>query len=571
VKDRKMENTFGKLSLTLPEGLEQEFELGKPVITIGRAMTNDIVLGDARVSRNHARIECGSGGCTLIDLGSSNGTRLNGNRVVQANLTPGDVIDLGSSSLHYLEAAPVDESGMTIINSDADLEASLDQATIAVSLNNTSSPRLVVHTPERTWEISLDEFESIIIGRAASDEIYLDNPKVSRRHAQVMRKGDQFILRDLGSTNGTWVKDKRIEEHRLVNGDVFRIGGAQIFFKSGFTEEALTVFGDTGLHLPVRRPVVFVPGLMGSELWLGNERVWPNVKYLFKHPEIYQYSDNSSLQARALVGEVVIVPNLIKLEQYNRMGDYLVEDLGYERGVDFFEFAYDWRQDVRLSAKSLAQAIEAWGIKRPITLVAHSLGTLVSRYYVERLGGKALVERLILLGGPHQGTPTAASSLAIRPELLPLGLLGERLRKLIASFPSFYQILPTYPCAEDQHGNKINLLEDDSWLDPMQRPLLLAAREFRKELGNRSSVPAISIFGYGLKTVAGLTVQRNAQGGWQNIVYSTDMAGDSRIPEKSAVLEGSEIHPVAQYHGSLYVDNDVKMRLKLELIGNTPA
>ncbi len=41
--------------------------------------------------------------------------------------------------------------------------------------------------------------------------------------------------------------------------------------------------------------------------------------------------------------------------------------------------------------------------------------------------------------------------------------------------------------------------------------------------------------------------------------------GDGTIPEHSAVLEGSEIHPVRQQHGALFVDSDVKMRLKLEL------
>jgi hypothetical protein len=37
------------------------------------------------------------------------------------------------------------------------------------------------------------------------------------------------------------------------------------------------------------------------------------------------------------------------------------------------------------------------------------------------------------------------------------------------------------------------------------------------------------------------------------------------VPESSAILKGSEIHPVRQYHGALYTDNDVKMRLRLEL------
>jgi hypothetical protein len=51
----------------------------------------------------------------------------------------------------------------------------------------------------------------------------------------------------------------------------------------------------------------------------------------------------------------------------------------------------------------------------------------------------------------------------------------------------------------------------------------------------------------------------------REIVYKLEPSGDSTIPEQSAVLPGSEIHPVQQYHGSLFVDNDVKMRLKLEL------
>ena len=50
-----------------------------------------------------------------------------------------------------------------------------------------------------------------------------------------------------------------------------------------------------------------------------------------------------------------------------------------------------------------------------------------------------------------------------------------------------------------------------------------------------------------------------------DVAYTTAPSGDSTILEKSAVLDGSEIHPVQQYHGSLFVDNDVKMRLKLEL------
>jgi pimeloyl-ACP methyl ester carboxylesterase len=398
------------------------------------------------------------------------------------------------------------------------------------------------------------------------NELVVDHERVSRKHARIERRGENFVLRDLGSTNGTWIGENRVDEHFLANGDTFSVGPAQVVFKSGFVAQDLTMVDEAPSgKKAARRPVVFVPGLMGSELWLGSERIWPNVKYLFKNPEIYRLDENTPIEPRGVLGEVVIVPNLIKLEGYNRLGDYLVQEMGYTRGVDLLEFSYDWRKDVRLASQKLAQAIAEWDVKRPITIIAHSLGTLVSRYYVERLGGKSVVERLLLLGGPHNGVPKAATSLLLGPNLLPFGLLGERLRHILATFPTSYQILPTYPCAIDQTGQPVNMLEDESWLTPVQVPLLRNAREFRQELGTRSSIPAVSIFGYGLKTVTRIFTQRDARGAWRNVTFEIEPGGDATIPEGSAVLGGTEIHPVQQYHGTLYIDNDVKMRLKLEL------
>jgi pimeloyl-ACP methyl ester carboxylesterase len=145
-----------------------------------------------------------------------------------------------------------------------------------------------------------------------------------------------------------------------------------------------------------------------------------------------------------------------------------VENLGYERGKDFFEYSYDWRQDVRRSAFQLGAYIDSLGLSQPVIIVAHSMGTIVSRYYIERLGGRKKVERAILMGGPHRGVPKALVSLIAVPGGLPFGLMGERIRQVISTFPSCYQILPTYACASDQHGNQINFLEDETWLTEAQ-------------------------------------------------------------------------------------------------------
>ena len=55
----------------------------------------------------------------------------------------------------------------------------------------------------------------------------------------------------------------------------------------------------------------------------------------------------------------------------------------------------------------------------------------------------------------------------------------------------------------------------------------------------------------------------------KKVSFVEEVAGDSTVPAGSAVLKDSEIHPVYQEHGALYVDNDVKMRLKVELTRST--
>jgi pimeloyl-ACP methyl ester carboxylesterase len=304
-------------------------------------------------------------------------------------------------------------------------------------------------------------------------------------------------------------------------------------------------------------------------LWLGSERIWPDPKQIISNVEIFALPGDPRIEARGIVNDVVIVPHIIQSRQYSALGDYLVEGLGYTRGKDLLEFGYDWRHDVRLAAQRLAEAIEEWQTGAPVTIIAHSLGTLVTRYYVERLGGKRLVERIILMGGPHHGTPGGLAAILHGPGMLPFGMGADRMRKVLSTFPSAYQILPTYPCAVDQDGNPIDILKDESWLPEQQRPYLSAARSFRRELGASSSVPAVSIFGYGLKTKLRINIHRGPGGPWQKVDFVEDMAGDQSVPSGSAVLRDSEIHPVLQEHGSLYVDDDVRMRLKVELTRST--
>lgn len=61
-------------------------------------------------------------------------------------------------------------------------------------------------------------------------------------------------------------------------------------------------------------------------------------------------------------------------------------------------------------------------------------------------------------------------------------------------------------------------------------------------------------------------VKISIDGQWQDATFIEDPDGDATIPVSSALLDGADFHPVQQSHGALFVDNDVKFRLKLELM-----
>ncbi|GMV79749.1 MAG: hypothetical protein AMXMBFR7_09330 [Planctomycetota bacterium] len=96
-----------KLSITRPDQPVEEFQLVKSPVTVGRVQTNDIVIkGDTAISREHCRFEVDSdsGVCELVDMGSSNGTFLNGKQLQKderRRLRPGDKVQVGLTVLVF--------------------------------------------------------------------------------------------------------------------------------------------------------------------------------------------------------------------------------------------------------------------------------------------------------------------------------------------------------------------------------------------------------------------------------------------------------------------------------------
>src|SRR5258708_30472857 len=81
-----------------------ELRSGTPMV-VGRAPTSDIPVFDPTISRRHAEVECIDGGVRVRDLGSSNGTFLNGNRVDATPVATGDTITFGKVAFKLVQAA----------------------------------------------------------------------------------------------------------------------------------------------------------------------------------------------------------------------------------------------------------------------------------------------------------------------------------------------------------------------------------------------------------------------------------------------------------------------------------
>jgi len=78
-----------------------QFDLGGPLIGIGRASDNDVILDDPMVSRHHCQLKLQHGAYGFADLGSRNGSSVNGQQVSQIALGPGDVIKIGDTEIEF--------------------------------------------------------------------------------------------------------------------------------------------------------------------------------------------------------------------------------------------------------------------------------------------------------------------------------------------------------------------------------------------------------------------------------------------------------------------------------------
>jgi pSer/pThr/pTyr-binding forkhead associated (FHA) protein len=132
-----------------------------------------------------------------------------------------DVADSGEETT--ITFAPVDATGEIL---DDDMALAVEE------LGESSALVVVKRGPNAGSKFVLDG-EVTRAGRHPDSDIFLDDITVSRRHAEIVRRGDRYSVRDAGSLNGTYLNRERIDDAPLSNGDELQIGKFRLVFFAG--------------------------------------------------------------------------------------------------------------------------------------------------------------------------------------------------------------------------------------------------------------------------------------------------------------------------------------------------
>ena len=236
-----MADAFLKVISGSRQGLNVPLSTGSPLI-IGRKR-GDLLLDDALVSSTHAQILQRDSGWMIQDLGSTNGTMVDGRLVYESPLRPGAEITLGNTRLVlFLGLAESEEPNPSTRAPQLEIAWLLDEELVELrgSPERTRGATDVIDQDLRlppgvsavvevvagqdVGKVFRFTRGNVTIGRHMG-EIPLSDLESSRQHAVIELFGREMIfLRDLGSTNGTYHNGQRVDIARLRDGDTIGVG-----------------------------------------------------------------------------------------------------------------------------------------------------------------------------------------------------------------------------------------------------------------------------------------------------------------------------------------------------------
>jgi len=196
-------------------GASKEYQLGAEPLTCGRSNSTDITINDDQASREHCRFELEDGKWYVVDLGSSNGTLINEERITRHELTNGTVVRIGRTDISFageerpapppLELEPAAEPGFSLRANGGPCDGEAFKIEKAVTT----------------------------IGRSPDNDITLAESSVSGNHAELVMDGERMRVVDKNSRNGVSVNGVQVGERDLDLGDEIHIGSTTLVLFTG--------------------------------------------------------------------------------------------------------------------------------------------------------------------------------------------------------------------------------------------------------------------------------------------------------------------------------------------------
>lgn len=257
----------------------------------------------------------------------------------------------------------------------------------------------------------------------------------------------------------------------------------------------------------LRDVVIVLPGITGSvlqkdgtDLWaISGRAAWRALTDLGSALDDLRLVDDDpdrevlddGIRAVGIMPDVHLVPGLVKIDGYSTLRRLITDNFSVVPGAvdqprpaNFFEFPYDWRRDNRVAARRLdrlvATALPRWkeysgSADAEVVLLAHSMGGLVARYWLEVMEGWRACRALVTFGTPHRGSVDV------------LGFLVNGYKKLFVdltevmrSFTSCAQLLPIWAMLES--GGTTRRVAETGGVPGIDHAKAVAGLAFHREI-----------------------------------------------------------------------------------------
>ncbi len=251
-----------------PDGSQQEQDVAEQ-LTIGRSEGNDLILSEGGVSRKHARFFVEGEAFMVEDIGSANGTWVDGAKIEgptrlsgKSQVVIGDYeiqLKLGSKPLPKASKATAKPSKEPTSSRGQAVKPSAPRSTRVVQALKPSGAGALAKRPGPqkaagpqlrglTGAITGKTFAltgTMTVGRVAGVDLQIDDDSISRRHAELVVTGREVSVKDLGSANGTTVNGAPISDDTILSpGDIVQFGVVEVMFETG---------GTSGARAPIAR------------------------------------------------------------------------------------------------------------------------------------------------------------------------------------------------------------------------------------------------------------------------------------------------------------------------------